>query len=870
VQSLFWLVVTVAALLALPYRRTSLKNATGVLGLLLIVYTIAGQGGAVWLVVLWLLFAALASLNLVEFRRMQVSRRALELFRRMLPTMSRTEQEALEAGNVWWEGELFSGMPNWRKLLDLPAPSLSDEEQAFLDGPVESLCRMLDDWQVTHELCDMPPRVWDFLKSKGFFAMIIPKEYGGLGFSPLANSMVLTKVSSRSATAASTIGVPNSLGPAELLLAYGTDEQKQRWLPGLASGEEIPCFALTSPRVGSDATAIVDTGIVCKGSFEGRETIGIRLNWEKRYITLAPVATVLGLAFKLSDPEHLIGERDEYGITAALIPTNLPGIEIGRRHFPINIPFLNGPTRGKDVFVPVDYIIGGPKMAGQGWRMLVQQLSVGRGVTLPSNALGGALGSVYASGAYARIRRQFGLPIGKFHGVGEALARMTGLTYTMTAASRVTCTALNAGEKPAVASAILKYHNTEMARTVANDAMDVQGGKAIMLGPKNYLARNYESVPIAITVEGANILTRNLIIFGQGAIRCHPYVRQEMDAANDADEPRGLAAFDAAFFGHVGYALSNAARSLILALTAARFTDVPSNGPLRRYYQHVNRYSASFALAADAAMLSLGGALKRKELISARLGDVLSYLYLASMVLKHYENEGTPEADLPVVEWSCRTLLYKAQEQMHALLRNFPNRWLAAALRVAIFPRGRTFSMPSDELGQRVAELMINPTATRQRLADCAYVTPEKTNPPGLLQQALELAERIKPLERKVFDAKRAGEIGSSDTPGQIAEAEEKGILTAEEAARVREFDALVMELTGVDDFDPQELGRKPAAAPRKAKRKTAKRKTAGKRGAAQSKRNGAPGETRTPEKAPSDAAPEEPSGNEPPDAGGD
>lgn len=869
-QSLFWLVVTVAALLALPYRRASLKTATGVLGALLIVYTIAGRSGAAWLVVLWLLFAALASLNLVEFRRMHVSRHALALFRRMLPTMSRTEQEALEAGNVWWEGELFSGMPNWRKLLDLPAPSLTDEEQAFLDGPVEDLCRMLDDWQVTHELCDMPPRIWGFLKSKGFFAMIIPKDYGGLGFSPLANSMVLTKVASRSATAASTIGVPNSLGPAELLLAYGTDEQKQRWLPGLASGAEIPCFALTSPRVGSDATAIVDTGVVCRGTFEGRETIGIRLNWEKRYITLAPVATVLGLAFKLYDPEHLIGEREEYGITAALIPTKLPGIEIGRRHFPINIPFLNGPTRGKDVFVPVDYIIGGPKMAGQGWRMLVQQLSVGRGITLPSNALGGAITSVYASGAYARIRRQFGLPIGKFHGVGEALARMTGLTYTMTAASRVTCTALNAGERPSVASAILKYHNTEMARTVANDAMDVQGGKAIMLGPKNYLARNYESVPIAITVEGANILTRNLIIFGQGAIRCHPYVRQEMDAARDADEPRGLAAFDTALVGHVGYALSNAARSLVLALTAARFTDVPSNGPLRRYYQHVNRYSASFALAADAAMLSLGGALKRKELISARLGDVLSYLYLASMVLKHYANEGSPEADLPVAEWSCRTLLYKAQEQMHGLLRNFPNRWLAAALRVAIFPRGRTFSMPSDDLGQRVAELIINPTPTRQRLADCAYVTPENTNPPGLLQQALELAEQIKPLERKVFDAKRAGEINSSDTPGQIAEAEEKGILTAEEAARVREFDVLVMELTGVDDFAPDQLGRKPAATTRKTKRKTAKRKPTTKRRAARRAQKAAPDDAPAAENEPADTEPEEPSGDEPPETRGD
>jgi acyl-CoA dehydrogenase len=560
--------------------------------------------------------------------------------------------------------------------------------------------------------------------------------------------------------------------------------------------------------VGSDATAIVDTGVVCRGSFEGKEIVGIRLNWEKRYITLAPIATVLGLAFKLYDPDHLIGERDEYGITAALIPTRLPGIDIGRRHFPINIPFQNGPTRGRDVFVPLDYIIGGPKMAGHGWRMLVQQLAVGRSIVLPSNALGGAIGSVYAAGAYARIRRQFGLPIGKFHGVGEALARMAGTTYTMTAASRVTCTALNHGEKPAVASAILKYHNTEMARSVANDAMDVHGGKAIMLGPKNYLARNYESVPIAITVEGANILTRNLIIFGQGAVRCHPFVRPEMDAARDPDAARGLEKFDDLLFKHVGYALSNAVRSFVMALTLALFTEVPAIGVTRRFYQQINRFSASFALAADAAMLTMGGELKRKELLSARLGDVLSYLYLASMVLKHYRDQGEPAADLPLVEWSCRTLLYKTQEQLHGLLRNLPNRFVAGLLRLAIFPRGRTYSAPSDALGQQITELVINPTDTRQRLADCAYTTVEPGNPIGLLQEALEMAEAVKPLERRVFDAKRAGQIEREDTPGQIDEAERKGIVSPDEARAIRAFDARVMDLTGVDDFAPDELAR--------------------------------------------------------------
>ena len=818
-QSIFWLIVLAAAPIWVAYRRVGLRRATIILGVVLVAYSIFGGGHVLWLLLLWLLFAGMTALNFPDFRRDVISRRLLTAFRGMLPKISDTEQAALDAGGIWWEGELFSGKPNWRKLLDLPPPRLSDEEQAFLDGPTESLCRMLDDWDITHERADLSPEVWEFLKSTGFFALVIPREYGGKGFSPLACSMILTKIASRSATAASIIGVPNSLGPAELLLHYGTDDQKQRWLPGLASGAEIPCFALTSPRVGSDATALVDTGVVCRGEYDGVEQIGIRLNWDKRYITLAPVATVLGLAFKLYDPDHLIGDRDAYGITAALVPTNLPGIEIGRRHFPINIPFQNGPTRGKDVFVPIDAIIGGKKMAGRGWQMLVQQLAVGRSIVLPSNALGGALAAVYASGAYARLRRQFGLPIGKFHGVAEALARMAGLTYTMTAASRVTCTALNHGEEPAVPSAILKYHNTEMARQVANDAMDVHGGKAIMLGPKNYLARNYESLPIAITVEGANILTRNLIIFGQGAVRCHPYVLAEIEASRNPDERQGLRDFDRLLFEHLGYMLSNAARSFFLALTFARFTQVPDSGPTRRFYQQINRYSAAFALTADAAMLSLGGGLKRKELLSARLGDLLSCLYLASMTLKHYRDQGERPEDLPLVEWACRSLLYKAQEALHSLLRNLPNRWLAIALRIAVFPRGRTFSSPADDLSLQIAQLIMQPTETRRRLADCAYVTAEDTNPLGRLQHAMELAERIKPLERRVFDARRSGEIDSEDTPGQIDEAERKDILTAAEAEQVREFDSLVMELTGVDDFDPAELGRS-RARPR-AKKKT-------------------------------------------------
>lgn len=821
---LFWLIVLLGVPVALAYRRMDLRTSTIVVGAVLVLFTIMTDALLPKLVV-WLLFAGLLLINLEEQRRHWISRRLLPAFRRMLPTISRTEQAALDAGSVWWEGELFSGKPKWEVLNRLAPPQLTEEEQAFLDGPTEKLCQMLDDWQITHELCDMPRDVWDFIISEGFFSLIIPKQYGGRGFSPLANSMVLTKISSRNATASSTIGVPNSLGPSELLLHYGTDEQKEYWLPRLATGEEVPCFALTSPRVGSDATAIVDSGIVCRQDVDGKDVLGIRLNWDKRYITLAPVATVLGLAFKLYDPDHLIGDTADYGITAALVPTNLPGVRIGRRHFPINIPFQNGPTQGHDVFIPIDNIIGGIEMAGHGWRMLVEQLSVGRSITIPSNALGAALASVYASGAYARIRRQFGLPIGKFHGVAEALTRMAGHAYIMTAASRVTCAALNSGERPAVPSAILKYHNSELGRSIANDAMDVQGGKAIMLGPKNYLARSYESVPVAITVEGANILTRNLIIFGQGAIRCHPYVLAEIEAARDADERRGLIEFDRLVFAHIGHILSNAARSLVMGLSAAKFTEVPASGTTRRYYQQVNRYSASFALAADAAMLTLGGALKRRELLSARLGDVLSYLYLVSMVLKHYRNQGEHSDDLPLVEWACRTLLYRAQEQLHCLIRNFPNRLVAILLRIAVFPRGRVFSAPSDELTMQVTELLINATPTRERLSDCIYKAADPTNQVGLLQQGLLLAERIKPLERRVHDARKAGEIISEDTPGQIEEALKKGILSADEARQVREFDDTVLALTGVDDFDPSELIRK--TVPNRPSRKKPQRRKA-------------------------------------------
>ena len=799
-------ILFVLAVVYLAYRRLPLFIYTLTFTVLLGAYALLGQPSGIWQGILWLLLALLWLLNIRPLRKALISRRFLKTYLRLLPAMSDTERAALEAGTVWWDGELFSGNPDWSKLRANPPARLTAEEQAFLDGPCEELCRMVDDFDVTHRRGDLSPEAWQFLKSRGFFAMIIPKQYGGLQFSAYAHSSVLVKLASRSITLASTVAVPNSLGPAELLNHYGTGEQKNFYLPRLASGEEIPCFALTGPRVGSDAASMPDTGVVCHGLWQGREVIGLRLNFSKRYITLAPVATVIGLAFRMFDPDHLLGAREDIGITCALLPRDTPGIEIGRRHLPLNIPFQNGPLQGRDVFVPLDCIIGGLPMAGQGWRMLIEQLSVGRCISLPANATGGALAGVYATGAYARIRRQFNMPVGRFEGVEQVIARMVGYAWIMDAARSVTTAAIDAGARPAVPAAILKAHVTEFGRRVANDAMDVHGGKGIMLGPRNYLGRVYQSIPIAITVEGANILTRNLIIFGQGAIRCHPYVLQEMAAARNPDRERGVDEFDRALFGHIGFAISNIARAFVMALTFARFTRVPGSGPLRRYYQHIERFSASFALLTDAAMLTLGGYLKKKESLSARLGDVLSSMYLASMVLKQHEDNGSPPEELPIVEWACRDLLYQAQEQLHGVLRNFPVRWIAAALRLCIFPRGRTYFAPADRLGRDVATLVLTDTATRRRLGRAIYCG-DDGNPLRQLQTVLELAERAESLEKRIrVEGVRTGRITALDPPGQIDAALQLGLLNATEAQFLRDYDRRVMEIVNVDDFAPQEL----------------------------------------------------------------
>ncbi len=807
-----WLAGLIAVGCYLAYQRVSLLMSTLLLALCVVIYTLFGHGTLFIVIPLWLMLLVMAFLNVDVLRTRLIIRPFLRVYRRMLPTMSSTEADALAAGTVWWDGELFSGAPRWQKLLDAPAPRLTAEEQAFIDGPTETLCRMIDDWDITHRRADLPPELWSFIKEHRFFAMIIGKQYGGLGFSAYAHSCVLVKIASKSATVSSTICVPNSLGPGELLTHYGTQDQKNYYLPRLARGEDIPCFALTGPRAGSDAASLPDIGIVCRGFYEGREIVGIKLSFNKRYITLAPVASLIGLAFQLRDPDKLLGgDQTDYGITCALIPRNTAGIRIGRRHFPLNTPFQNGPIVGTDVFVPLDCIIGGAKMAGQGWRMLVEQLSVGRCISLPSNSTGASLAAAYASGAYCRIRRQFNVSIGQMEGVQEAMARIVGLSYIMNAARSVTVASLDAGERPAVPSTILKYNITELSRKVANDAMDVQGGKGICLGPKNYLGRAYQSVPIAITVEGANILTRTLMIFGQGAIRCHPYVLQEMNAARNKDKEQGLRDFDEALMGHIGFTISNAVRSIVMALSFARFSNTPDIPETKRYFQHINRFSASFAFATDMAMLSLGGYLKKKETLSGRLADVLSSMYLASMVLKHYENQGRQQADLPIVEWACRHLLYQAQEQLHGFLRNFPNRFMAGLMRAVIFPRGRTYFAPSDVLGASVANSMMALTETRKRMANAIYTTLEPHNALGLLQQALSLSDAAEPLERRIrVEGIKTGRVTALNLPQQIEEALEIGLVTEAEANVLREYDQKVMELINVDDFDPRDLSPHP------------------------------------------------------------
>jgi acyl-CoA dehydrogenase len=806
IQLIPLLSLVLAGLLA-AYFRMPLKPATGLLAAALVIASVFG--GAHWLAIglTWVLFLAVAvPLNWLPWRRRYLTAPMLALYQRIRPQLSPTEQVALEAGTVGFEGELFSGRPAWKKLIRSEFPELSVEERAFLEGPCDALCQMVDDWKITHEHADLTPEVWDYLKKERFFGMIIPKEYGGLGFSALAHSAVLQKIASLSGTVSSTVCVPNSLGPAELLLHYGTEEQKQHYLPRLAVGEEIPCFALTGPSAGSDATSIPDYGIVCRRKVDGKDVLGIRLTFDKRYITLAPVATVIGLAFRMYDPDHLLGDKEDIGITLALIPRGTPGLEIGRRHFPLNVPFQNGPVRGKDVFVPVEALIGGTAMAGQGWRMLIECLSVGRAISLPSTAAGGVKMGAIAVGSYARIRKQFGLPIGRFEGVEEALARIGGNAYAVASLARMTAAAVDMGEKPSVPSAIAKYHTTEMARETVTDAMDIVGGKGIILGPRNFIGRSWQVAPTTITVEGANILTRSMMIFGQGAIRCHPYVLKEMNALAIEDYDERLHTFDRALFGHVGFAISNAARSLIKGLALGRLGNAAGERYTRRFYRKLNRYSAALALAADTSMLVLGGKLKQKESISARLGDVLSQLYISAAMLKRFEDQGAPSADRPLLAYAFHRSVYAMQTALDGVLKNFPVRPVAWALRLLIFPLGLRERPPSDRLAHRVASLLLSPSEARDRLAEGVFLTPSEHNPAGRMIAALPTIIAAEPVERKFLKALKAGTITALDPETQLDEAVKFGVIGEEERELLAEARALTAEVIAVDDFDPEDL----------------------------------------------------------------
>lgn len=813
-QTLLWTLIIIATLGTASYFRMKLMNATIAVAIAMFLGSLFGPVGGI----AWLVFLIIAiPLNVESLRKKYLTAPMLDTYKKIMPEMSSTERDAIDAGTVWWDGEIFSGNPNWQALHSIPQARLTAEEREFLDGPVTQVCQMVNDWDITHKDADLTPEVWQFLKDNKFFAMIIKKQYGGLEFSAYAQSRVLQKLSGVSAVLSTTVGVPNSLGPGELLQHYGTKEQQDHYLPRLATGEEIPCFALTGPEAGSDAGSLPDSGIVCKGEWEGKEVIGLRLTFDKRYITLAPVATVVGLAFKMYDPDGLVGDKKDIGITCALLPRDTKGMEIGNRHFPLNVPFQNGPIRGTDIFVPLDYIIGGVEMAGQGWRMLVECLSVGRCITLPSTSAGGAKSIALATGAYARIRRQFKMPVGKMEGVEEMLASIGGNAYLMDAVTSLTTKAVDLGEKPSVVSAICKYHLTEKMRELVNNAMDVHGGKGVMLGPNNYLGRGYQGAPIAITVEGANILTRNMMIYGQGAMRSHPFVLKELYAASNEDKEQGLNDFDDAVFGHIGFAISNTFRSIWFSFTGARLAGAPFDDETAGYYRSLQRFSSNLALLSDVSMAVLGGELKRRERISARLGDVLSYIYLASAVLKRYDDQGRLKEDLPLVHWAMQDSLFKLETALIELFENFPSSVLGVVLKGIIMPFGRSYRRPSDKVEHEIASILQSHNGSRSRLGEGQHFG-DKDCLMGDLEQTLKDVLASEPVFDKI--CKAAKERYPFTQLDIIADKGiELGVITEQEAELLKRTEAGRLRTINVDDFDPKELIANTQAT--KAKRRT-------------------------------------------------
>ena len=755
----------------------------------------------------WLVVAALAALSVPGIRRGLLVKPLFKTIQGILPKVSATEQAALDAGTIGFDAELFSGQPDWDKLRSVPPITLTTEEKAFLDGPTNELCRMVNDWTIRHDTKEVPPEIWDFVKKHGFLGMLISKEHGGLGFSPQAQSIILGRIASRSPDVCTLVMVPNSLGPGELIEKYGTPEQKHHYLPRLAQGLEVPCFGLTGPTSGSDAATMRDVGYVTKGQHEGKEVIGFRASWEKRYITLAPQATLIGLAVRLIDTENLLGRGEDLGITVALIPAEYPGVEIGRRHLPSGSAFPNGPIWGRDVFIPMDWVIGGEKMVGQGWRMLMECLAAGRAISLPSSSAAGAKSMLRSTSAYARIRKQFDFPIGKMEGLEEPLARMVENAYVIEAARGVTASMVSRGEKPSVISAIMKYQSTERMRRSVNDAMDLHGGRAVCDGPSNYLQAAYQAMPVAITVEGANILTRSLITFAQGALRSHPYLYREIQACQDIDEERGLVAFDRAFAAHFSFALSNAFGALFHKLTLGTFGHVPEKAyGTAEWYRQLWRASRNFAFVADLTVAVLGGGLKTKQKLTGRLADALSELYLLSCVLKRYEDDGKPANDRIIVEMCARNGLHRFQEALRGTIDNFPStpvRWL---MRAMVYPLGQHYKPAPDRLGHNCVELVLTPGEVRDRLTRFVYVSQDSNDPTGLLEVTFAKVVAAEIADRKLDRAVRAGQVRRVHGTDWIAEAAKLGVLSDDEARLLREVEDLTARVIAVDHFDPAEV----------------------------------------------------------------
>jgi acyl-CoA dehydrogenase len=803
------------------------------------VATLVGVANDGWHLLSFVIGGLLLALALLitlpgDLRLDKFSRPLLGWVRSRLPKLSPTEQEALNSGSVDWDGELFSGKPEWNKLLDAAPAHLTSEEQAFLDGPVEELCKMLDDWQITHEHYDLPDKVWKFIRDKGFFGLVIPKEDGGLGFSNTAHSEIVMKISTRSVSAAVTVMVPNSLGPGELLMHYGTDDQKHHYLPRLAKGKEIPCFALTSPVAGSDAGAIPDKGIVCKGEWNGKEVLGLKVTWNKRYITLAPVATLIGLAIKVYDPEHLIGDQDDIGVTCVMVPRETDGVNAGARHLPMNTVFMNGPTWGTEVFIPMDQVIGGQDMLGKGWKMLLECLSIGRSISLPALGTGAGKFASLATGAYAYTREQFGRTISQFEGVQEALEPIAGYTYMMDAARLLTAGMLDRGVRPSVPSAVLKYRNTDLMREVINHAMDVVAGRGVITGPRNFLARAYQAVPIGITVEGANILTRSLMIFGQGAIRCHPFIVEEIEAAGMEDQDKAAKQFDGIFYRHLAHTTRNALRAFVLGLSKGWLETAPRQGDIQKYYRQLGRFSAAFALMTDVTLLTVGGGLKARQRLSGRMADCLVHLYYATAVIKQWHEEGYPDDQRDLVEWCLQTCLHDLQDSMRDAIINFPVPALRWPLRLIVFPLGATgLNGPDDKLGAKVAATIVNDTPVRQRISRGTFINMDPDDPLGRVLNAYKLANETAEMRQRLHEAIRSRDEDELDGIALLMGHQRKelvdwacaqGIIKADECPKMEEALTALYDVIRVDAFDAD--GLKALAKGAKGKRKVVERPT--------------------------------------------